>query len=141
MTAASWTSHSRRDSAADHHTARTHRRGLDCEPGELALGAITNGFGMSRAHSGAWDNFNVTLDALERKAQSRHSRADSGRPSGETASFLAGGDSGTGGAKLGRRAGGNNNNTLTVEWNRSASAWPFTDVLADGVINLVWRRK
>jgi pilus assembly protein CpaC len=108
------------------------------------LGAITDSFGIvSRAFRAFGENFNVTLDALERKgAVTTLAEPTLIALSGETASFLAGGEfpvpvvqnSGGGG---GGGAGGNNG-AFTVEWKPFGVSLAFTPtVLADGVINLV----
>jgi len=109
--------------------------------GVLAHGAITDSFGIiSRAFRGLGENFNVTLDALEKKgAITTLAEPTLVALSGETASFLAGGEfpvpvvqSGGGGV------GGGNNNAFTVEWKPFGVSLAFTPtVLADGVINLV----
>ncbi len=109
----------------------------------LALGSITNSFGIvSRAFRALGTNFDVTLDALERKgAITTLAEPTLVALSGETASFLAGGEfpvpvvqnSGGGGG-----SGGGNNGAFTVEWKPFGVSLAFTPtVLADGVINLV----
>jgi pilus assembly protein CpaC len=106
-----------------------------------SLGSITNSFGIvSRAFRALGTNFDVTLDALERKgAITTLAEPTLVALSGETASFLAGGEfpvpvvqntsgGGTGG----------NNGAFTVEWKPFGVSLAFTPtVLADGVINLV----
>jgi pilus assembly protein CpaC len=108
------------------------------------LGSIVGSFGIvSRAFRAFGENFNVTLDALERKgAVTTLAEPTLIALSGETASFLAGGEfpvpvvqnSGGGGGG----AGGGNSGAFTVEWKPFGVSLAFTPtVLADGVINLV----
>jgi pilus assembly protein CpaC len=111
-------------------------------PAVLAHGAITDSFGIiSRAFRGLGSNFNVTLDALERKgAVTTLAEPTLIALSGETASFLAGGEfpvptvQGGGGV-----TGGNGGGTaISVEWKPFGVSLAFTPtVLADGVINMV----
>ena len=108
----------------------------DIGEGRLTLGAITDSFGiLSRTFRAFGGDFNITLDALERKgAITTLAEPTLVALSGETASFLAGGEfpvpvvrdsSGTGTA-------------ITVEWKPFGVGLAFTPtVLADGVINLV----
>lgn len=107
--------------------------------GELRHGAITDSFGIiSRAFRAFGENFNVTLDALERKgAVTTLAEPTLVALSGETASFLAGGEfpvpvvQNVGG-------GGGNNAAYTVEWKPFGVSLAFTPtVLSDGVINMV----
>jgi pilus assembly protein CpaC len=107
--------------------------------GVLRHGSIINSFGIiSRAFRAFGENFNVTLDALERKgAVTTLAEPTLIALSGETASFLAGGEfpvpvvQNTGG-------GGGNNAAFTVEWKPFGVSLAFTPtVLADGVINMV----
>ncbi len=109
--------------------------------GQLVHGAITDSFGIiSRAFRGLGENFNVTLDALERHgAVTTLAEPTLIALSGETASFLAGGEfpvptiqsGGTGGGQGG-------NNAITVEWKPFGVSLAFTPtVLSDGVINMV----
>jgi pilus assembly protein CpaC len=116
---------------------------VDPETGLLPLthGAIVNSFGIiSRAFRAIGTNFNVTLDALERKgAITTLAEPTLIALSGETASFLAGGEfpvpvvQNNGGGNS-----GNNTGTFTVEWKPFGVSLAFTPtVLADGVINLV----
>lgn len=107
--------------------------------GELRHGAITDSFGIiSRAFRAFGENFNVTLDALERKgAVTTLAEPTLVALSGETASFLAGGEfpvpvvQNVGG-------GGGNNAAFTVEWKPFGVSLAFTPtVLSDGVINMV----
>ena len=104
-------------------------------------GAIIDSFGIiSRAFRGLGENFNVTLDALEKKgAITTLAEPTLIALSGETASFLAGGEfpvpvvqSGGGGGQ------GNGSTAITVEWKPFGVSLAFTPtVLADGVINMV----
>ena len=118
---------------------------VDPETGLLPLthGAITDSFAIiSRAFRAFGANFNVTLDALERKgAITTLAEPTLIALSGETASFLAGGEfpvptvqGGSGGA-----GGGNGGGTaIAVEWKPFGVSLAFTPtVLADGVINMV----
>src|SRR6185503_3508229 len=63
-------------------------------PAVFGHGAITDSFGIiSRAFRGLGENFNVTLDALEKKgAVTTLAEPTLIALSGETASFLAGGE-------------------------------------------------
>jgi pilus assembly protein CpaC len=110
--------------------------------GVLKHGAIVDSFGIvSRAFRAFGENFNVTLDALERKgAVTTLAEPTLIALSGETASFLAGGEFpvpvvqnvGGGGG------GGGNNSAFTVEWKPFGVSLAFTPtVLSDGVINMV----
>jgi pilus assembly protein CpaC len=121
---------------------------VDPETGLLPLkhGAIINSFGIiSRAFRAFGENFNVTLDALERNgAVTTLAEPTLIALSGETASFLAGGEFPvpvvqSGGSGGGAGGGGNNNGSaITVEWKPFGVSLAFTPtVLADGVINLV----
>jgi pilus assembly protein CpaC len=107
--------------------------------GVLRHGAIVDSFGIiSRAFRAFGENFNVTLDALERKgAVTTLAEPTLVALSGETASFLAGGEfpvpvvQNTGG-------GGGNNAAFTVEWKPFGVSLAFTPtVLGDGVINMI----
>jgi pilus assembly protein CpaC len=109
----------------------------------LALGSIVDSFGiLGRTFHIFGDNFNVTLDALERKGiVNTLAEPTLVALSGETASFLAGGEfpvpvvQNTGG---GGGGGGGGNAAFTVEWKPFGVSLAFTPtVLADGVINLV----
>jgi pilus assembly protein CpaC len=112
--------------------------------GRFALGSITDSFGIIaqtfRAFGG---HFNVTLDALERKgAVTTLAEPTLVALSGETASFLAGGEfpvpvvQNVGGG--GGGGGGGSNAAFTVEWKPFGVSLAFTPtVLADGVINMV----
>jgi pilus assembly protein CpaC len=108
--------------------------------GELLHGAITGSFGIiSRAFRAFGENFNVTLDALERKgAVTTLAEPTLVALSGETASFLAGGEfpvpvvQGNGGGN------GGGSNAITIQWKPFGVSLSFTPtVLADGVINMV----
>jgi pilus assembly protein CpaC len=106
------------------------------------LGAIVDSFGVvQRSFRALGANFQATLDALERKgAVTTLAEPTLIALSGETASFLAGGEfpvpvaqsaTGGGGADGGSSA-------ITVEWKPFGVGLAFTPtVLADGVINLV----
>ena len=110
----------------------------DTGEGVIRLGSILGSFAIiSRTFRAFGSNFNVTLDALERKgAITTLAEPTLIALSGETASFLAGGDfpvpviqSGT---------GSSNTNAITVEWKPFGVSLAFTPtVLADGVVNLV----
>ena len=109
-------------------------------PGDpiLALGAITNSFGIiSRVFRAFGTNFEATLDALERKgAITTLAEPTLVALSGETASFLAGGEFPVPTAQ----GGGSSSNAgaFTVTWKPFGVSLAFTPtVLADGVINLV----
>lgn len=104
------------------------------------LGTITDSFGiLSRGFNILGLGLDATLDALERKgAITTLAEPTLVALSGETASFLAGGEfpvpvaQGNGGGGVG---GGQ---SLTVEWKPFGVSLAFTPtVLADGVINLV----
>ena len=107
----------------------------------LTLGAITSSFGIfSRAFRALGSNINATLDALETKgAVTTLAEPTLVALSGETASFLAGGEfpipvsqGNSGGSNNG---GGSN---ITVQFKPFGVSLAFTPtVLADGVINLV----
>jgi pilus assembly protein CpaC len=108
--------------------------------GILRLDSITGSFGVFRkAFSALGLNINATLDALERKGLVKTlAEPTLVALSGETASFLAGGEfpvpvqqSNSGGG------GGGNNGGITVEFKPFGVSLAFTPtVLADGVINL-----
>jgi pilus assembly protein CpaC len=109
--------------------------------GVLKHGAITDSFGIiSRAFRGLGENFNVTLDALERKgAVTTLAEPTLIALSGETASFLAGGEFPVPTVQSGSTTGGTGGGTaITVEWKPFGVSLAFTPtVLADGVINMV----
>lgn len=103
------------------------------------LGSIVDSFGIiSQAFRALGGNMNVTLDALETKgAVTTLAEPTLIALSGETASFLAGGEfpvpvsQGSGG-------NGSGNAAITVEWKPFGVSLAFTPtVLADGVISLV----
>jgi pilus assembly protein CpaC len=106
---------------------------------QVLRGAIVDSFAIiSRTFRAFGANFNVTLDALERKgAITTLAEPTLVALSGETASFLAGGEfpipisQGTGGTGTGSTA-------ITVEFKPFGVSLAFTPtVLADGVINMV----
>ena len=104
-------------------------------PPEFTLGAIADSFGIiSRTFRAFGANFNVTLDALERKgAITTLAEPTLVALSGETASFLAGGEFPVPVAQVGQGS-----TSITVEWKPFGVSLAFTPtVLADGVINLV----
>jgi pilus assembly protein CpaC len=109
------------------------------DSGPPTLDAITGSFGIiSRTFRGLGENFNVTLDALERKgAITTLAEPTLVALSGETASFLAGGEFPV--PTVQNSSGSSNSNgAITVEWNPFGVSLAFTPtVLADGVINLV----
>lgn len=109
--------------------------------GILRLDSVTGSFGVFRkAFSALGLNINATLDALERKGLVKTlAEPTLVALSGETASFLAGGEfpvpvqqsNGGGGG------GGGNSGGITVEFKPFGVSLAFTPtVLADGVINL-----
>ncbi|MEG3155626.1 type II and III secretion system protein family protein [Sphingomonas sp. RB1R13] len=108
---------------------------------ELKLGAITGGFGIiSRAFRAFGANFNATLDAMERKgAITTLAEPTLVALSGETASFLAGGEFPVPVLQNGGGGGtGGNGGAFTVEYKPFGVSLAFTPtVLADGVINMV----
>lgn len=122
---------------------------LDPDTGEVlgsqkTIEAVQGSYGIvSRAFRALGSNFEVQLDALERKgAVTTLAEPTLVALSGETASFLAGGEfpvpvvqnSGGGGGA----GGGGNNSAITVEWKPFGVSLAFTPtVLADGVINMV----
>jgi pilus assembly protein CpaC len=110
-------------------------------PDVLALGAITGGFGIiSRAFRAFGANFNATLDAMERKgAITTLAEPTLVALSGETASFLAGGEFPVPVLQNGGGGGtGGNGGAFTVEYKPFGVSLAFTPtVLADGVINMV----
>ena len=113
--------------------------------GVLKLGSIADSFGILTKTFGAFGlNINAALDALERKgAITTLAEPTLVALSGETASFLAGGEfpvpviQGGGGGGGGAGNGGGNN-SITVEWKPFGVSLAFTPtVLADGMINMV----
>jgi pilus assembly protein CpaC len=109
-------------------------------PGVLQRSAITDSFGIvSRTFRAFGENFNVTLDALEKKgAVTTLAEPTLIALSGQTASFLAGGEFPVPVAQSGGTNGnGNGNAAITVEWKPFGVSLAFTPtVLADGVINM-----
>ncbi len=112
----------------------------DTGEGILRLDSITGSFGVFRKAFRAFGlNINATLDALERKGLVKTlAEPTLVALSGETASFLAGGEfpvpvqqsNGGGG-------GGGNGGGITVEFKPFGVSLAFTPtVLADGIINL-----
>lgn len=106
--------------------------------GNLRLGSIIDSFGILTKTFGAFGlNFDAALNALERKgAITTLAEPTLVALSGETASFLAGGEfpipvlqgSNNGGASTG----------ITIEWKPFGVSLAFTPtVLADGVINMI----
>ena len=105
------------------------------------LGAITGSFGvLQRSFNIAGLGIDATLDALERKGIiTTLAEPTLVALSGETASFLAGGEFPV---PVVQNSGGGTNNgnngAFTVEWKPFGVSLGFTPtVLADGVINLV----
>lgn len=112
----------------------------DNPAGLLRLDSITNSFGVFRkAFSALGLNINATLDALERRGLVKTlAEPTLIALSGETASFLAGGEfpipvvQGSGG-----NAGGDGPGSVTIEFKPFGVSLAFTPtVLADGIINL-----
>jgi pilus assembly protein CpaC len=112
--------------------------------GPPTLGAITDSFGIiSRTFRAFGSNFNLTLDALERKgAITTLAEPTLIALSGETANFLAGGEfpiptvQGGGGGTEDNAGGGSR--AITVQFKPFGVSLAFTPtVLADGVINLL----
>jgi pilus assembly protein CpaC len=110
------------------------------EPGApiQRLGSIVNSFGIiSRTFRAFGANFDVTLDALESKgALTTLAEPTLVALSGETASFLAGGEFPI---PVSQSSGGNGGNSaITVQFKQFGVSLAFTPtVLADGVINMV----
>ncbi|MFL6733286.1 MAG: type II and III secretion system protein family protein [Sphingomicrobium sp.] len=111
--------------------------------GPPTLGAITGSFAvLQRTFNIAGLTVDATLDALERKGViTTLAEPMLVALSGETASFLAGGEFPVPVVQSGSSGGvgsGNNNGAFTVEWKPFGVSLGFTPtVLADGVINLV----
>ena len=110
--------------------------------GVVGLGSIIDSFGVLTKRFGAFGlNFDAALDALERKgAITTLAEPTLVALSGETASFLAGGEFPV--PVLGNSSGGgsdgNNNSSITVQFKPFGVSLAFTPtVLADGVINIV----
>ena len=105
-------------------------------PPVLRVGSIIGSFGIiSRTFRAFGADFGVTLDALERKGIiTTLAEPTLVALSGETASFLAGGEFPIPVAQSGLGGG----NTITVQFKPFGVSLAFTPtVLADGVINLV----
>jgi len=104
--------------------------------GVLRLGSIVDSFGIvSGVFRAFGTDFEAAFDALERKgAITTLAEPTLVALSGETASFLAGGE-----FPVPTSQGGQGNNTsISVEWKPFGVSLAFTPtVLADGVINLV----
>ena len=106
--------------------------------GPPTLDAITGSFAViSRSFRAFGENFNVTLDALERKgAITTLAEPTLVALSGETASFLAGGEFPIPISQ--GNTGTTGTNAITVEFKPFGVSLAFTPtVLADGVINMV----
>jgi len=106
--------------------------------GVLRLSSITDSFGIISKGLNAFGlNIDATLDALERKGLvTTLAEPTLVALSGETASFLAGGEFPVPVAQTG--TGNNNTSALTVEFKPFGVSLSFTPtVLADGVINMV----
>jgi pilus assembly protein CpaC len=104
---------------------------------QVTLGSIVGSFGIiSRTFRAFGENFNVTLDALERKgAITTLAEPTLVALSGETASFLAGGEFPI---PVAQNGNGGNGTAITVEFKPFGVSLAFTPtVLADGVINMV----
>jgi pilus assembly protein CpaC len=121
-------------------TPGTPLPGQTVGPPVYSIGSIVDSFGIiAQTFRAFGSTFNVQLDALERKgAVTTLAQPTLVALSGETASFLAGGEfpvptvqsvgSGTGGSAA----------AYTVQWKPFGVSLAFTPtVLADGVINLV----
>ncbi len=108
--------------------------------GILRLDSVTGSFGVFRkAFSALGLNINATLDALERKGLVKTlAEPTLVALSGETASFLAGGEFPVPVAQSsGGSGGGGNAGSITVEFKPFGVSLAFTPtVLADGIINL-----
>jgi pilus assembly protein CpaC len=111
---------------------------------QILRGSITDSFAIiSRTFRAFGANFNVQLDALERKgAITTLAEPTLIALSGETASFLAGGEFPVPVVQNGGGGGGAGNGAvstaITVEWKPFGVSLAFTPtVLADGVINMV----
>jgi pilus assembly protein CpaC len=105
--------------------------------GPPTLEAITGSFAViSRTFRAFGENFNVTLDALERKGViTTLAEPTLVALSGETATFLAGGEFPI---PVSQGTSTNGGNAITVEFKPFGVSLAFTPtVLADGVINMV----
>jgi len=106
--------------------------------GVLRLDSVTGSFGVFRkAFSALGLNINATLDALERKGLVKTlAEPTLVALSGETASFLAGGEFPVP-VQQGNSSGGGNSGGISVEFKPFGVSLAFTPtVLADGIINL-----
>ncbi len=109
----------------------------DTGVGILKLDSITGSFGVFRKAFSAFGlNINATLDALERKGLVKTlAEPTLVALSGETASFLAGGEFPV--PVLQGNSGGEGNGGITIEFKPFGVSLAFTPtVLADGIINL-----
>lgn len=109
----------------------------DTGEGILRLDSITGSFGVFRKAFSAFGlNINATLDALERKGLVKTlAEPTLVALSGETASFLAGGEFPV--PVQQSSSGGDNSGGITVEFKPFGVSLAFTPtVLADGIINL-----
>ena len=107
--------------------------------GILRLDSVTGSFGVFRkAFSALGLNINATLDALERKGLVKTlAEPTLVALSGETASFLAGGEFPVPVQQSSGGGGGGNGGGITVEFKPFGVSLAFTPtVLADGIINL-----
>jgi len=108
--------------------------------GVLRLGSITDSFAIiSRTFRAFGADFNVTLDALERKgAITTLAEPTLVALSGETASFLAGGEFPIPVLQGSSGTSNNASSGITIEFKPFGVSLAFTPtVLADGVINMV----
>lgn len=108
--------------------------------GNLRLGAITDTFGvLTRGFGILGGNVLASLDALETKgAVTTLAEPTLVALSGETASFLAGGEFPIPVSQGGNSGSSGSSNNITVEFKPFGVSLAFTPtVLADGVINLV----
>jgi pilus assembly protein CpaC len=108
--------------------------------GIRSLGSIVDSFGiLQRSFSILGLGIDATLDALERKgAITTLAEPTLVSLSGETASFLAGGEFPVPVAQNAGTGGGGASSALTVEWKPFGVSLAFTPtVLADGVISLI----
>ena len=106
------------------------------EPADNRLGSIIGSFAIISRTIGIFGgDVNVTLDALERKGIiNTLAEPTLVALSGETASFLAGGEFPVPVAQ----DAGSGSNTITIEWKPFGVSLAFTPtVLADGVVNLI----
>jgi len=107
-------------------------------PSQLRLGSIVDSFGIITKSFGAFGlNFDAALNALERKgAITTLAEPTLVSLSGETASFLAGGEFPVPVLQDSGSTGGNSG--ITIEWKPFGVSLAFTPtVLADGVINMI----